>query len=268
MKKIAYLVAGIFLPVGVLADVQEVPGGSGHDIRAFQVVDDKVFFVDGYGDLKLLRMDIRMHGSSCKAIKEGDPLVSSGVYTIDPDGAGPIDPMEVFCDMETDGGGWTLVARMPMHGNSVDDAMTMDSNFETCLTDRNASCSELSWQHRDIYGAQYLVEFEDQRTLLAQLVVQFPAARSWFSMRHATVSDIDFSYSPDDPETHFKGYGADYTRATGCQDSSSRGPYTWRIGDGNSPCAGNIPIFSTTTGYTGLGAHYNGWNRKAFLYVR
>ena len=36
--------------------------------------------------------------------------IGSGIYRVDPDGrSGPIEPFDVYCDMETDGGGWSVI---------------------------------------------------------------------------------------------------------------------------------------------------------------
>lgn len=48
---------------------------------------------------------------SCRALKDSQPTLPSGIYWIDPDADGPIDAFTAYCDMVTDGGGWMLVAR-------------------------------------------------------------------------------------------------------------------------------------------------------------
>jgi len=43
---------------------------------------------------------------SCADILGQNPGIEDGVYIIDPDGEGGVEPFEVGCDMVTDGGGW------------------------------------------------------------------------------------------------------------------------------------------------------------------
>lgn len=47
---------------------------------------------------------------SCLEAMQAVPSASDGVYTIDPDGAGPLTPFDAYCDMTRDGGGWMLVS--------------------------------------------------------------------------------------------------------------------------------------------------------------
>ena len=51
------------------------------------------------------------YATSCKDLLAGNPGSPDGMYTIDPDGAGPMAPLKVLCDMTSDGGGWTMVGK-------------------------------------------------------------------------------------------------------------------------------------------------------------
>ena len=46
---------------------------------------------------------------TCMQILEENSSAQSGKYMVDPDGAEGADPIEVWCDMDTDGGGWMVV---------------------------------------------------------------------------------------------------------------------------------------------------------------
>ncbi len=46
--------------------------------------------------------------TSCKTLLTSNPGITSGTYTIDPDGTGAIAQFNVYCDM-TDSGGWTKI---------------------------------------------------------------------------------------------------------------------------------------------------------------
>lgn len=88
---------------------------------------------------------------SCKEIIDRFPNASSGVYTIDPDGtAGVTAATTCYCDMTTDGGGWTLVLNY-LHLGGTNPVLTEKSIALPLLGSTNLGVDEqghaTNWGH-------------------------------------------------------------------------------------------------------------------------
>ncbi|KZN68307.1 hypothetical protein N473_07730 [Pseudoalteromonas luteoviolacea CPMOR-1] len=67
--------------------------------------------------------------ASCKMILEKSPDSLSGYYTLDPDGVGGLAEFTTFCDMENQGGGWTLMAIRYVPGKEYSSANNYESHY-------------------------------------------------------------------------------------------------------------------------------------------
>jgi cysteine-rich repeat protein len=61
---------------------------------------------------------------TCKDLLAGDPALPSGKYMLDLDGPGPIVAQDVYCDMTTNGGGWTSSTPAPASTTSSPSSAT------------------------------------------------------------------------------------------------------------------------------------------------
>ncbi len=59
-------------------------------------------------------------GGSCLDVLEAGTSLGDGMYVVDPDGDGGDEPVETWCDMTTDGGGWTAL----LHPEGTDERLS------------------------------------------------------------------------------------------------------------------------------------------------
>jgi large repetitive protein len=127
---------------------------------------------DGYGDIELGGTDCDDGnpeilpdvgggcplGGTCNEIQSNGYDEGDGVYTIDPDGHSTgLDPFEVYCDMTTDGGGWTEIAYsadlpFQQHFSNGDGYRWLGYDFGTVLSEEQIlGIQDLSSEGRQTY---------------------------------------------------------------------------------------------------------------------